>query len=61
VKVEESVKEEEVPVKKRIAHEAAQNHPPQVAAPAKQQPNPMHVSCLTISFENMGSIFYYVE
>jgi hypothetical protein len=48
VKVEESVKEEDIPVKKRIAHEAAQNYPPQVAAPAKQQINPMRVSCILI-------------
>jgi hypothetical protein len=48
MKVEESVKEEDVPVKKRIAHEAAQKHPPIVAAAPKQQINPMRVSCILI-------------
>jgi hypothetical protein len=46
VKVEEPLKEEEVSVKKRIAHEAACNYPPQVVAPAKPLVNPMHVSCM---------------
>lgn len=46
VKVEESVKEEDVPVRKRIAHEAAQKYPPRIAVSAKQQINPMHVSCI---------------
>jgi hypothetical protein len=48
MKIEESVKEEDIPVKKRIAHEAAQKYPPRVAAAAKQQINPMHVSCVCI-------------
>jgi hypothetical protein len=44
VKVEESVKEEDIPIKKRIAHEAALTYPPLVAASPKQPINPMHVS-----------------
>jgi hypothetical protein len=48
VKVEESVKEEDIPVKKRIAHEAAHKYPPLLAASPKQQINPMHVSCILI-------------
>lgn len=52
MKVEEPVKEEEVPVKKRIAHEAAQKYPPQIAAPVKRLVNPMHVSCLTNYCDN---------
>jgi hypothetical protein len=53
VKVEEPVKEEEVHVKKRIAHEAAQKYPQRVVAPVKQLVNPMQVSCLTDYSENM--------
>jgi hypothetical protein len=48
VKVDESVREEDIPVKKRIAHEAAQKYPPQVAASPKPQINPMRVSCIVI-------------
>jgi len=48
LKVEELVREEEVPVKKRVAHEGARNYPPQVVAPAKPLVNPMHVSCMSL-------------
>lgn len=49
LKVEEPMKEEEVPVKKRIAHEGARNYPPQVVAQAKPLINPMRVSCMSLS------------
>jgi hypothetical protein len=48
VKIEELVREEEVPVKKRIAHEGARSCPPQVVAPAKQLVNPMLVSSMSL-------------
>jgi len=48
VKIEELVREEDVPVKKRIAHEGARNCPPQVVAQAKPLVNPMRVSCMSL-------------
>ena len=48
VKIEELVREEEVPVKKRVAHEGARNYPPQVVAQAKPLVNPMRVSCMSL-------------
>jgi hypothetical protein len=63
MKVEEPVKEEEVPVKKRIAHEAAQKYPPQVGAPVKHQVNPMQVSCFTDFSENLekNALFFKIH
>ncbi|PNF19437.1 hypothetical protein B7P43_G03609 [Cryptotermes secundus] len=49
IKIEEPVKEEDIPVKKRIAHEAAQKYPPLVASSPKKQINPMHVMSMRIS------------
>ena len=53
MKIEELVREEEVPVKKRIAHEGARNYPPQVAAAAKPVVNPMRVSCMSLCVLNV--------
>jgi hypothetical protein len=57
VKVDELVKEEEVPVKKRIAHEGARNYPPQVVATAKPLVNPMCVSCMASCYESVWRSF----
>lgn len=63
MKVEEPLKEEEVPVRKRIAHEGARKYPPQVAAPVKHHVNPMHVSYLTDYSENLekNALFFKIH
>ncbi|PSN57853.1 hypothetical protein C0J52_05651 [Blattella germanica] len=44
IKIEEPVKEKDKLLsRKRVAHEGAQYHPPQIAAPPKQAPNPVQV------------------